>query len=828
VHSIAFVPASAVLAGVAASGLIGDGAAAFRVLLVTWAVTVASYLARRPAMLLVAAWISALLWGALLGRNATVAARDSPLTHAVASELDRPRRDAQPVWVRGRLVTDASAGPTGVSLVVATDAVERQGTVSPVAGVLRVSVAGQIAAQAAGAWRQGRAIRLPVVVRRPLAFRNPGVPDQELALARRGIALLGSTKSGALVEITSKGSAAAEAGSAARAWVRTRVSETVGAWDSRSAGIVTAILIGDRTGLSPEVEDRLQRAGTFHVIAISGGNIAVLVAVALVLVRAAGAGPRGAAMGAALVLVAYGGIAEGGSSVARAIVMGLGWLAGRALGIRGAAANLLATAALVLAIARPLLVFDPGFALSVGATLGIVLGAGRIVARPGMRPQPARSRVLARAAFGVAAATICAEIAVVPIAAFAFSQVTIAGVLLNFVAVPAMAAIQVAGTAAVVSAAGSAAVANACGLVAHLGVAALLESARLVDACPGLARRVPAPSVAVVGLYYATWGVALMGRRPVAVGGAAGLGVLLGALIFAGRATPAWPWDPEPGAGALRVTFLDVAQGDAALLQFPGGTSMLVDAGGLTGTTFDMGARVVAPALWALGVRRLDRLALTHGDPDHVGGAPSVIDAFRPRELWEAIVVSGHAPTERIRRQATTRRLAWTHAYAGTTIAEGEVELRVFHPRPPAWERRRVRNDDSIVIEVRYGAVSFVLMGDAGVAVEQELDAAIGTAPVRVLKAGHHGSADATSLAWLQRLRPGALVVSAGRNNVFGHPSPAMLARAQAAGVETFRTDRDGAVRAVADRESVEVSTWDGRRWVLRRVIGGRRAGALR
>jgi competence protein ComEC len=97
-----------------------------------------------------------------------------------------------------------------------------------------------------------------------------------------------------------------------------------------------------------------------------------------------------------------------------------------------------------------------------------------------------------------------------------------------------------------------------------------------------------------------------------------------------------------------------------------------------------------------------------------------------------------------------------------------------------------------------------------------------------VLKAGHHGSADATSLAWLQRLRPGALVVSAGRNNVFGHPSPAMLARAQAAGVETFRTDRDGAVRAVADRESVEVSTWDGRRWVLRRVIGGRRAGALR
>jgi competence protein ComEC len=232
-----------------------------------------------------------------------------------------------------------------------------------------------------------------------------------------------------------------------------------------------------------------------------------------------------------------------------------------------------------------------------------------------------------------------------------------------------------------------------------------------------------------------------------------------------------------------------------------------------------MGARVVAPALWDLGVRRLDRLVLTHGDPDHIGGAPTVLDVFRPRVVWEGIPVMGHVPGQQLRVQAQASGVPWTQAYAGISAREGDVTLRVFHPQPPEWERRRVRNDDSIVIEARYGAVSFVLMGDAGTAIERALDGAIAPAAVRVLKAGHHGSADATSEAWLRQLRPGVVVVSAGRNNVFGHPSRAMLERARAGGAEVFRTDNDGAVQAVSDGRSVAVSTWDGQQWVTRRVL---------
>src|SRR4029079_12103021 len=135
---------------------------------------------------------------------------------------------------------------------------------------------GALAANRQDDWRAGRMIRAPAQIRAPSFYLDPGVPDQQRVLARRGVALVGTVKSGALVEVESRGSCWSEIAASIRAFSRRAIAASVGRWSRRAAGIVTAIVIGDRSGLDDEVERRLQEAGTYHVIAISGGNIAIL------------------------------------------------------------------------------------------------------------------------------------------------------------------------------------------------------------------------------------------------------------------------------------------------------------------------------------------------------------------------------------------------------------------------------------------------------------------------------------------------------------------------------------------------------------------------
>jgi len=242
---------------------------------------------------------------------------------------------------------------------------------------------------------------------------------------------------------------------------------------------------------------------------------------------------------------------------------------------------------------------------------------------------------------------------------------------------------------------------------------------------------------------------------------------------------------------------------------FPRGSTMLVDAGGLSAvSTFDIGDRVVAPVLRAAGVRRLDRVALTHGDGDHIGGAASIVSEFRPHEVWEGIPVPRSEPLAGLRAAVLELGGAWANVYAPHRMLIDGVQLRAWHPELEAWERQKVRNDDSIVLELRWVDVSIVLTGDIGREVEQRLQAEIPPAPVRVLKVPHHGSLTSSSEAFVRAMRPTIAVVSAGRNNHFGHPAPEVLRRYEAQGAKVFRTDRDGAVFLETDGYSLDVHTF--------------------
>jgi competence protein ComEC len=786
---------------------------------------------RRVAVRLAALMVAAAGVGAVAGARAIGDVRAAPVRAVLREELERPPPEQAQLVLEGRLRGDARASPAGVWFELDTLAVSRSGVWVPASGRVRVSVSGELAGRARAGWRDGRVVRCPVTVRDPQPFRNPGVPDQQRALARRGLALFASTRSAALVEVVAPASWWRELAASWRHDTRTRLAAAVGPWSPQSAGIVTAILTGDRTGLDEPTAERLRRAGTFHVIAISGGNVAMLAGVALGLARLLGAGPRGAPVVAGVAIAAYGAAVDGGPSVSRATFVAVVWCAARAFDQHAAPLHLLGLALGTLLLAAPLAVFDVGFALTFGATLGILTGvpvlAGAV--RPSRQPGwPAAGAVSAppsrwvRGAWGglaltgaLCAATLCAELAILPVGALAFGRVTWAGLVLNLAAIPAMAVAQFGGIAVLALGVASSGAAQAAGGVAHAGVWVLVESARLVEVWPWLEGRVTPPSLAGVATYYGAAAGAVLLRPGRWRAGAAGVLVAAVAGISGG-------WSPIAGSAGARagppggwvhVTFLDVGQGSATLVQWAGG-AMLVDAGGLPGSTFDVGARVVVPALRALGAGRLDALAVTHADPDHAGGAVAVVEELRPRRLLEGVPVVGNALRERVLDAAGRAGAARAALQAGERIAAGPAVVSVLSPPAPDWERRRVRNDDSLVLDVRLGDVSVLLMGDAGTAVEARLAGTIPEAPVRVMALGHHGSRDASGDAWLQAARPGAAIVSAGRFNRFGHPAAAVLERCRAAGVSVHRTDQLGAIRVRTDGRVAAMEHWDGRAWV--------------
>ena len=770
--------------------------------------------------------------GSLLAVEASSRAIQSPLRALYDPLPALAGRDAArvssvvPVIIDGRLRRDATPTEYGASLSIAVERAVIDGRVDDTSGGIRVSVGGTLVGERIDAWRAGRRVRMPVLLRRPARYLNPGVADQERRSAVRGTMLLGSVKSAALVDVVAAGHWLAEAAASARAAVRRVLTRTVGSFSARSAGIVTAILIGDRAGLDAETDRRLQEAGTYHVIAISGGNIAILAGLLLLACKAGGVAPRLAAGITMASLLAYAYLVGSEASVVRATFVAVVFLAARAVDHRTPSMNGLALAALVIVSARPLAIFDAGFALTFGATLAILIGVPRLVSA-GRRIMTALSRRDLRwidPLLALPAATICAEAALMPISASMFSRVSFAGIVLNFLAIPLMTIAQVSGLVTVALAGVHDEAAVMAGYVAHLAATGLVESTRFVDAAPWLVLRVPTPAVLVVIAYYGGWMVWLWLRGPL-VARRLAMTVILAATVWmlaAPLGVGGWgscsAW-PDVGAGSgedarapecLSVTFLDVGQADAALVRLPNRRSLLVDTGGSFGGGFDVGSRIVAPALWALGVRRLDYLALTHGDPDHIGGAAAVIRDFRPREVWEGVSVPGHRPMSAIAEQARAQGVAWRALQSGDALRIGDVRVRVLHPPPPDWERQRVRNDDSLVLELRLGEVSVLLTGDIGREVEPQIGSRLARVRLRVVKVPHHGSRNSSSTEFVDATRPIVAVVSAGRANRFGHPAPSVVQRYQEAGASLFRTDQHGAITVETDGHQIRVRTMAG------------------
>ena len=703
-----------------------------------------------------------------------------------------------PVRTRAVLTEDAVPQADAVTIRAVVTALLIRGQWHSVDGGVTLSVGGETLARRAAAWRAGRTIEAPVVFRRPTQYLNDGVADFERDLALDGTTLFGSIKSGLLVDVRARGNAAQETAADARAYVRRVVARWIASRDAVSAAIVSAVLIGDRTGIPDDVRDRLRAAGTYHVIAISGGNIAILVGLIVGALMLVGIRGRPAAIVSIVMLLVYAQVVTAGPSVWRATLMALLHLGARAVDHRTPTWHATAVAAAVMLLARPLDLQDPGFLLTFGATAALLKAA-----ESGRELLP-RNRALSWLAVSLVA-SVAVEITLVPIAARTFLRVTSAGVVLNLVAVPLMGLVQASGIGAVVLD-GVGLNPSLAGWAAHAAASALIESARLVEVAPWLVRRVASPALVTVVAYYAALLTVVTGRGRIRLLGGT---TLVAALAIVGGVSPGRWWGAS-SRHELRLTMFDVGQGESMLLEpLEAGVVMIDAAGAPFGSGgFDVGGRVLTPALWARGVTSLDALLITHADPDHLGGARAVIDAFAPKQLWFGISVPRHRPSLELLERAERAGLSVRARRAGERVQMGPVRIRVLHPPTPDWERQRVRNDDSVVLEVVYGDVALLLTGDISADVERAILPYLTPARVRVLKVAHHGSRSSSSAELLEGWRPQIALISCGRGNTFGHPAREVLGRLESIGATVLRTDRHGEITIETDGHGVRVRTF--------------------
>lgn len=560
------------------------------------------------------------------------------------------------------------------------------------------------------------------------------------------------------------------------------------------AAVVEALLLGRRERLDPEVRERFVRAGLIHLLAISGMHVGLLAgalllgaAVLRLPVRAAAAGTLG------LVWVYLLGIGAPPSAVRAGVMLSLG-LIGRLLQRPHAVAPVVAAAALAILALDPLAVLEPGFQLSFAGVCGVI-AAGRW-ARTGL-PGAIRRRRWARYGAEAVLVSLGAFLLTAPITAYHFGGIAPVAVVANLPAVPLMGLAVVATALAALTSpllpslggllAGGAGVAldllNGVALLAGRVPYGFVEIAR-----PG-PREVAACCALVAGVALTRRARPLV-RAPVAAGAVAAV------LLFLPAATR--------GTG-LEIHFLDVGQGDAVALRTPAGRWVLVDAGPRTDRS-DAGERRVLPFLRSRGVGRIELLVLTHPHSDHIGGAPAVLRALEVGRLMEPGLPVGAPLYLETLRVAEERGVPWTAARGGRRVEIDGVKLEFLWPDDDHLDAPPDANDISAVVRVRYGEFTLLLTGDVPEHVEHGLVEREGAAlRAQILKLGHHGSRTSTSTELLGAVKPELGVVSAGRRNRYGHPSPEVLVRLEERGIPVARTDREGTISV---RVAPDTRTW--------------------
>ncbi|PYS12881.1 MAG: hypothetical protein DMG15_12760 [Acidobacteria bacterium] len=663
----------------------------------------------------------------------------------------------------------------------------------------------------------GSGDRLEIVVKlhRPVVYRDPGVFNYRRHLERQGIYWTGTIRNPRLITILDRGWHGRDR---IKKWIQGKVEAPFEASpdDQAIKALVTGMVLGRKYGLTAEVEKQFQAGGLYHLVVVSGFNLAVVAGAAFWIVRWIPWKRRTRLLIVLACALAYAAIVEGQAPVYRATLMVAFLVVGRLLDRGYSAANTIAGTAFIILLTAPEAIEDSSLQMTFAAVFAVVwigMPANRWIfgwLREALNDfdDPSKdSELSVRASDWRVSRRICCEryglptwIVTLPwkvLLVVAESLVISLSVEVIFVIFmvesfhrlsPISPLINVpAGiiTAVVTPLALSLIFlpAPASALAGWIIAALLRLMLTILDLAlriPGATFRVPSPPIWVWVVYSISAGslfLAIRKKSTVLCCGSMAAVLALHALIAFKDFSPRPP-------GSVTLTFLDVGQGDSALIEFPSGYRMLIDGGGVAAgrflelrdeSTFSIGESVVSPYLFSRGIRRLDSVVLTHAHHDHMDGLFSVMENFEIGEFWlgrNPMIPRYRDLIERIQEKQIPIR--WVTA--GQTIGS----FTVLHP-PATWiPRRNDQNNDSVVLLLNTGGGTALLTGD----IERSIPV---PEAVDVLKVPHHGSKGV-------HVRPKATirVISVGANNPFGHP--------HASALPALRTDQLGAITIVFPR----------------------------
>ena len=732
--------------------------------------------------------------------------------------------------IAGGYVLDGSAGRPGQNYRLLLDIREliRPGDDGPAETVIttgkaRISLPGGLKVTT------GDYLRLPLTPRRLAGFKNPGFTDYEKYWGAQGIWVSGFVKSPQLVtswEAESKTGRLSEWRDAATMFIE----ETVPA---PAAGLLAAQMVGQREAVDQTSEEIFRALGLSHILSVSGLHLSVWYGLCFWFLRrllsllAKGRfkpGPPAAAL-ALIPALFYAVLVGDASPVVRSAVM----IAAAALAIlalrRTDPWNILALAAWVILLITPYRLFTASFQLSFVATAAMLavfiprpgsrtaaersgwlhrpLSLARlkdfyISLRTGRQNQPfeeEQSEILPKAKksflWNAALAAMAGTLGTAPLVAWHFGRVPLAGIMANIIFTAALTfGALVPGLISLmllpISPEAADLLLGWAGMFINYLMPILAQLAEITG--PGLL--LTAPGAWFLTTYYLAGWIWLRSPRPAKIratlaAGLLAIGLLPGLISGQGN------------KNILRVTVLDVGQGSSVHINMPDGSQMLIDGGGTY--NFDPGESIITPYLLHQGIRKLDIIALTHPDQDHLKGLVTVAEYFQPKEIWNAPWPDDIS--ELYRRFLTvspaSQRPPLTSLYQGRRFAEAEAEILWPPPEqkwPPKSPGGSWPNNNGLVLKIKWGGVSFLITGDIEAEAEKALAAFQGDRlRSTVLIAPHHGSRTSLTPEFMNAVQPEWVVFAAGRFNSFGLPHPEALERARLAGAAIWRTDEVGA-----------------------------------
>ena len=739
-----------------------------------------------------------------------------------------------------------------------------------VSGLLRVTVVGDLPDI-----NVGDKIRFKTRMRSISNFKNPGAFDYKQYMGFKGIFATAYVR-GDRISVADSSSPAVVLQTINR--VRNTFADLVEKTGSPEVqGVLKALIIGDRTQISDTIRQNFNRAGVAHLLAISGLHIGIVATVAFaffnwlmgwikpLLWRAWTR--KSAALLSLMPVIGYGVVAGLSPSTQRAVLMVTVFLVAFLLAKEQDSVNTLALAALVILIADPPSLFSISFQLSFGTVFAIIYGFSSIQNFSFLQIAQNKSSWQKRLSVRLVTFFLVSLFAIwgsLPLVAFYFNQISLVGLAANFLVVPLVGFVTIPlGLLSFFISPLSTTLAGWCLKAGAVSLAGALDIVSFFADLPFAAVKMNTPGILEIVCYY-TLGWALLNMfRSAPVGtprAQAAVAFLLNSnggmlddavstinlnlkrniildtgnwirgvssrkwtqmvvvltLLILGADSCYWLyqrfWHPD-----LRVTVIDVGDGSAALLEIPGGYTIMIDGGGFSdNSSFDVGARILAPFLWRKKIKTVDLLILSHPNSDHLNGFVYLADHFNVKTLWTNGEPRNTLGFHNLMKVCARRGVFLpVFAHMAREHLINGVQLDLLYPSQDFMDHKksdrwRNANNNSLVVKVSYGDASFLFPGDIMAPAERELVGfAGGRLASRVLIAPHHGSRSSSTQQLLKQVDPEVIVVSCSRNGRFKFPHPEVLRRYLDLGVSIFRTDLNGAVRLSTNGQLIRIDSFN-------------------